>query len=86
MKVKLNKATKKYEIKCIPNPFTSAIVKEANFKTTNISCRAQWSQIDIYQPDILGLEHKVNEANISQDGDSMFIRYNPDLLEASKTK
>ena len=86
MKVKLNKATKKYEIKCMPNPFTTAIVKEANFKNTNISCRSQWSQIDIYQPDILGLEHKMNEANISQDGESIFIRYNPLRLEASKTK
>ena len=70
----------------MPNPFTTAIVKEANFKNTNISCRSQWSQIDIYQPDILGFEHNMNEANISQDGESIFIRYNPLRLEASKTK
>ena len=84
MKVTLNKSTKQYELECIPNPFTTPIAQETKFKSTNISCRSQWNQINVYQPDVLGLEHKLNMANISQDGESMFIRYNSEFLEASK--
>ena len=84
MKATLNKSTKQYEIECTPNQFTTPIIQETKLKNTNISCLSQWNQIDLYQPDVLGLEHKLHVANISQDGESMFIRYNSEFLEASK--
>ena len=74
---------KHHKIQCKPNPFRTSFVKGTRFTDTNVGCLSKWKQIELQQPGVPVPKHKFNTATISENGESLFIGYSPELLRAS---
>ena len=81
MEDKIDKTTKQYKIQCKPNPFRASYEKNTKVTNTDVACSSKWTKIDLHQPGVT--KQKITVANISQNGNSLFIRYNPELSKAS---
>ena len=79
---KFNKTTKQHNIKCKPNPFTTSFVKDT--RLTDVACNSKWKKIELQQHGVPVPKHKFNMAKISEDSKSLFIKYSPEWLAASK--
>ena len=82
MEEKFDKTAKQYRIQCKPNPFRASYEKNTKVTDTDVACSSRWTKIDLHQPGVP--KQKVTVANISQNGKSLFISYNPKLSKASK--
>ena len=74
---------KQHKIQCKPNPFRTSFVKGTRFTNTNVGCLSKWKKIELQQPGDPIPKHKFNMAHISENGESLFVRYSPELLRAS---
>ena len=74
---------KQHKIQCKPNPFRTSFVKGTRFTNTNVGCLSKWKKIELQQPGDSIPKHKFNMAHISENGESLFVRYSPELLRAS---
>ena len=81
MEEKFDKTAKQYKIQCKPNPFRASYEKNTKVTDTDVACSSKWTKIDLHQPGVTN--KKITVANISQNGKSLFIRYNPELSKAS---
>ena len=79
---KFDKATKQYKIQCKHNPFTTSFVKGT--RSTDVQCESKWKKIELQQLGVPVPKHKFNMAKISEDSKSLFIKYSPEWLAASK--